>query len=68
MQHKVNIDKECSFIEALRDDHYAPFGGVRNSRGRDLCMADDPFAVCKNIMGGNTCEQTLKGPHKRMWI
>ena len=37
MQHKVNIDKECSFIEALRDDHYAPFGGVRNSRG-ETCV------------------------------
>ncbi|MCG0047685.1 MULTISPECIES: hypothetical protein [Priestia] len=39
MQHKVNIDKEYNFIEALRDDHYASF----DSRGRGLRMANDLF-------------------------
>ncbi|WP_336064145.1 hypothetical protein [Priestia megaterium] len=43
MQHKVNIDKKYNFIEALRDDYYASFDGVRNSRGRGLRMADDLF-------------------------
>ncbi|NGY81448.1 hypothetical protein F6Y03_05255 [Bacillus megaterium] len=57
MQHKVNIDKEYNFIEALRDDHYASFDGVRNSRGRGLRMADDLFCgMQKHHGGGNTCE------------
>lgn len=60
MQHKVNIDKECSFIEALRDDHYAPFGGVRNSRGRDLCMADDPFCCMQKHHGGKYMRTNFK--------
>ena len=52
MQHKVNIDKEYNFIEALRDDHYASFGGVRNSRGRGLRMADDLFCGRQKHHGG----------------
>ncbi|MCM3184025.1 hypothetical protein [Priestia megaterium] len=64
MQHKVNIDKEYNFIEALRDDHYASFDGVRNSRGIGLRRADDLFCCMQKHQGGNTCGQSLKDLQK----
>ncbi|QTL47807.1 hypothetical protein [Priestia aryabhattai] len=60
MQHKVNIDKEYNFIEALRDDHYASFGGVRNSRGRGLRMADDLFCCMQKHHGGKYMRVNFK--------
>jgi hypothetical protein len=60
MQHKVNIDKEYNFIEALRDDHYASFGGVRNSRGRGLRIANDLFCCMQKHHGGKYMRVNFK--------
>lgn len=56
MQHKVNIDKEYNFIEALRDDHYASF----DSRGRGLRMANDLFCCMQKHHGGKYMRVNFK--------